>query len=406
VSCDLLLDQLHSLVRKKKDHHNLKLLRIDSDLSCDDLVDGGVLNVYVAQAIVESLALERSWKTNPSSRPSTSPYSCEGRPIAIDETIREGRVLRGSVSFLGKRVAVIVKLHQTAADSAKESSILNRLKGSLSSLPHAPDLLDSGHTLGAQPRPYLVLESFGLPLSHCFSTPSSTPYRLEIGTQLLVALLWLHQQDIVHCDLTPGNVLVEDGRGGIARVKLCDFDSATAVGDEFPSGQGPAGGTVLKFTKEWVSPEVYSSNGSSLRASKSMDVFPLGLMLACLFSRERSAGMTMLPEDEALFHVALTEPGPLSERISCDCFPTDSCRECVRSLCVLDPASRGSLSGALSGLEKLRNTRLQIENANLGRVNSVQGQVIEGIGERLDNSFSELLEGVARKDELRGAGGR
>jgi serine/threonine protein kinase len=406
VSCDLLLDKLRSAL-KSKGYHNLRLLRIDRELSCDDLVDGGALNVYAAQAIIESLNFERLTKSNPSS---SFVYACQGIPIVIDQTIREGRILRGTVSSLGEHVGVIVKVHHSDEDSRREVSMLNRLKGfsspSSGSLTHAPDLLDFGQSLGAQPRPYLVLKSFGLPLSHFFSIQSTNAYRLEIGTQLLRALMWLHQQDFVHCDLKPDNVLVEDGGGGFMKVKLCDFDSATDVGGEFPCGRGPREEKVLKFTREWVSPEVYLSNRSLLLqrggavapravllAQKPMDVFPLGLMLACLFSRERSARMTMLPEDEAGFHVALTEasPGPwsLSERISCDCFSvTDSCRESVRSLCILNPVSRGSLSGALSGLEKLRSTQLQIENVSLGRLNAAQGRVIGGI--------REIREGVER----------
>ena len=49
VSCDLLLEKLHSLMEKNKNGHStLSLLRSDSDLCCDDLTDGA-LNVYVAQ---------------------------------------------------------------------------------------------------------------------------------------------------------------------------------------------------------------------------------------------------------------------------------------------------------------------------------------------------------------------
>jgi hypothetical protein len=268
---------------KNKDYHNLSLLRIDSELSCGDLVDGGALNIYAAQAIIDFLNFERLAKGNPSL---SSVYACQGHSITIDQTIREGRILRGTLSVVGERAEVIVKLH--------------------------------------------------------------------------------------HSD--------EDSRRG-----------------------GPRGERVLKFTREWVSPEVYLSNRSPhlepgaatdagamvLSAQKPMDVFPLGLMLACLFSRERSARMTMLPEDEAGFHVALTEAGPgpwsLSERISCDCFSvTDSCCESVRSLCVLDPVCRGSLSGALSGLEKLHSTELQKEIANLRDVNAAHGRIIEGIGEGME----------------------
>jgi serine/threonine protein kinase len=228
-----------------------------------------------------------------------APLSILVKEIFINQTIKEGRILRGIVSFLGDNV-VIVKLYQSLDDSLREFSILNRLKQSSGPPPHAPELLDFHQTMGPQRRPYLVLKSFGCPLSHFFSTKSTNQYRLEIGTQLLHSLVWLHQQDLVHCDLKPENVLVEEVGGGFVKVKLCDFECATDVGIEFPSGRGSRGETLLKFTREWVSPEVYLANRSLLEkasdcrrrigrgngsprvlpARKPMDVFPLGLMLS------------------------------------------------------------------------------------------------------------------------------
>jgi hypothetical protein len=121
-----------------------------------------------------------------------------------------------------------------------------------------------------------------------------------------------------------------------------------------------------------------------------MDVFPMGLVLGCLFDRERSANMTMLPDDDDQLHTALTQPGLLLERISCNSLV--SCRESVVSLCALEFAHRGRLSDVLGALDGLRRSRLQIHSSSQGAIISVQGRVIDGLGagmERLEMNLGE-----------------
>ena len=90
------------------------------------------------------------------------------------------------------------------------------------------------------------------------------------------------QLGIMHGDLKPQNVLVLE-RGG-CKIKLCDFDSARDVraGEPFPNN-----GVSLKFSREYVSPEVFrgrnvSAGSQLLRASLEIDLFALGLICALL----------------------------------------------------------------------------------------------------------------------------
>jgi hypothetical protein len=190
--------------------------------------------------------------------------------------------------------------------------------------------------------------------------------------------------------------MIQDQGGGIVQAKLCDFESATRVGDEFPSGQ-MNGLKVLRYTKHWVSPEVYLRNQSlqaqwsliTFPTTKGMDVFPMGLVLGCLFDIERSANMTILPDDDDdHIHTALTQPEYLKERITCNSLP--SCRDSVHSLCALDTSRRGRLSDALSGLDGFRRNGLQIYCSNQDAIISVQTQVIDGLGRKLDHVVSHL----------------
>lgn len=52
--------------------------------------------------------------------------------------------------------------------------------------------------------------------------------------QILVALRYLHQQNIVHCDLKPENVLLSGikSKSGMPQIKLCDFGFARIIGQE------------------------------------------------------------------------------------------------------------------------------------------------------------------------------
>jgi serine/threonine protein kinase len=108
----------------------------------------------------------------------------------------------------------------------------------------------------------MVMRSFGVNLTNFLSMKKSTnECRLTIAIEIIGALIWLHGREIVHGDVKPENMLVLDKGGGHYQAILCDFESATSVGDPFPSGAGAgAGEQVLRFTKHWVSPEVYLHN--------------------------------------------------------------------------------------------------------------------------------------------------
>jgi hypothetical protein len=90
VFCDLLLSKLSSSL-KKKHYHNLKLLRVDSELPCNDLVDGGALNIYAAQAIIDSLNFERLAKKKSDPSPAPSPHQNVAVTVNLHHPeIREG----------------------------------------------------------------------------------------------------------------------------------------------------------------------------------------------------------------------------------------------------------------------------------------------------------------------------
>src|ERR1039457_673886 len=86
-----------------------------------------------------------------------------------------------------------------------------------------------------------------LPLSERLK-PGPLPWReaLDITRQLLEALACIHQQSLVHCDITPGNILL--GPGGFC--KLADFSLARPLGP----ARLPESGAVVGDPR-YISPE-------------------------------------------------------------------------------------------------------------------------------------------------------
>jgi hypothetical protein len=132
-----------------------------------------------------------------------------------------------------------------------------------------------------------------------------------------------------------------------------------------------------------------------------MDVFPMGLVLGCLFEKEGSVNMTMLPDDDDQIRTTLTEPELLLDRISCNSLR--SCREHIRSLCRLEPACRGRLSDVSAALEGLTRSRLQSLN-DVRVIDDMQMQVtqVSTVAAKLQHTVVDLVDDVREShDELK-----
>ena len=305
--------------------------------------------------------------------------------------------MKGKVESYNKTHFVVIKIYDNRTELDKELEIIHRLKGSESYVPEV-------HCHFYNPINYLVMKEFGTSLNRFYSKKLKSDFQLEIAKQIISSLIWLHSKDIVHCDLKPDNILVEEEGGGFANVKLCDFDSATVEGGNFPSGVDNNNGVkVLKFTKLWVSPEVYSHNcflrnnperRVELIVRKSMDIFPLGLVLVCLFSEERSPTKTILTNnlDDSEYHESLTNPQYLRNKII-NILRTSSLSvtilDTLLSVCSIDSSSRGSLINLLKSIEE--NTRTGLQKA----VNQFKSEddVKEVLG-RIESKFDDTRAAI------------
>ena len=319
----------------------------------------------------------------------SSIYSCWNNPIQLDSIpLIPGRILKGKVNNINTTYSVIIKIYHNKAELEKEIGIIHRLTNSES---FTPEILG----ISNNPTNYIVMKEFGVSLTHFFRSELSSDFQIKIATQIILSLNWLHGQNITHCDFKPDNILVQEKRGGLADVKLCDFDSATVEGGYFPSGVDENGLKMLKFTKLWVSPEVYLHNcllqnqetREELIATRSMDIFSLGLVLVCLFNPPIA---TLLPKNnDSEYHESLTNPEYLRTKIT-NIFKSSSkfisstqIPDKLIPLCSINPSLR-CLGEFQSLIEDNNFTELQKAIVHQNEIISTQKQTINELGKKVD----------------------
>jgi len=87
-------------------------------------------------------------------------------------------------------------------------------------------------------------------------------------TQILDALRYLHDKNIVHCDLKPENVLTANSDSSLPQVKLCDFGFARIIGEK--SFRRSVVGTPA-----YLAPEVLNNTGYN----RTLDMWSVGVII-------------------------------------------------------------------------------------------------------------------------------
>lgn len=244
-------------------------------------------------------------------------------------------VWRGHDEVLARPVAVKVIKAEPGSDNKfagrvrREARALARI-----SHRHIANVYDFGDSEG-DGAPYLVMElvvgeTLGDVLRRGPVTPAAA---IEIAAQVAGALAAAHAAGVVHCDVTPGNVMLS-GDG----VKIIDFGIASTAGEQ-------AEGVVFG-TPAYLAPERKSGG----RAHAASDVYGLGLLLY-----EMLAGHLPWPDGTAHEVVAAhrtVPPEPLPEVPGLPDRVRDLCLGCL----AIDPAQRPSsreLSVSLAAISRV-----------------------------------------------------
>lgn len=151
-------------------------------------------------------------------------------------------------------------------------------------------------------RPFLVYERVVGPTLEEVAESLSLEQVVRFGAQLLDALGYAHDAGVVHCDVTPSNVLLAEGE----RARLIDFGLAKAAGERALDRRAAS---RVSGTPGYLSPEQARGAGSPGPAS---DLFGCGAVLFRLLTGHAPyGGDTAL---EIVKHTLTQAPLPLRPR--------------------------------------------------------------------------------------------
>jgi serine/threonine-protein kinase len=163
--------------------------------------------------------------------------------------------------------AVAVKLLRGPSEREAERLLLEARLQARVEHPHVVKVHEVG-TLGGRPCVVLQLVE-GRTLAR-LAADLPIADRVELLRQAALGLHAAHQEGLVHRDVKPDNVLVEEGRGGVRTAFMSDFGLARAEEGGLSRGTLPGG------TLDFMSPEQLVGQGPVDRRS---DVYALGATL-------------------------------------------------------------------------------------------------------------------------------
>ncbi len=272
-----------------------------------------------------------------------------------------GSVYAAEDTHLGRHVAIKFP-HGTGADENRYRARFLREARAVSTLshPHIATLYDYGETETGQP--FIVMELVkGKTLSSLLADAQLTLLRaVEIVRDVAEALGEAHRQGIVHRDVKPSNLLIDERE----QVKVLDFGLVKHLPEESAQAVDKDARTLLTAhtqsgmvvgTPLYLSPE-QAKGGSVDRRS---DLFALGAVLyECISGKPAFAGANVL---EIAAQVMLANPAPPST-INPN-IPPELDRITLKALAKKPEARYQSADELISDLEAVRDSLTGLDHA-------------------------------------------
>ncbi len=159
-----------------------------------------------------------------------------------------GIVFRAFDEKLHRHVAIKTMSVQMAATSPPRKRFLREARAA-AAIRH--ENVVQVYSVEEQPLPYLVMEFIDgqtLQQKQRDNGPLELPELLHIGRQIASGLAAAHAQTLIHRDVKPGNILLENGAE--QKVKITDFGLARAADDASLTRSGMISGTPLYMAPE------------------------------------------------------------------------------------------------------------------------------------------------------------